>query len=131
MVLVGLAVELGRVEGSLQMIQCKDCEWAVIGANGQVSMRCNPFATIKEAECLQKWQLLRLDAMLQVYQAQLASYRRMAPLQEKMMKFMEREMDDISESDKWKVDYDDDLSDDSENDGEERDDERPFDKYDL
>ena len=29
--------------------------------------------------------------------------RRFAPLQEKMLKFMERELEDMDESEKWKV----------------------------
>ena len=70
-------------------------------------MRCNPFSNIKEPECLQKWQLMKLEAMVQAYGATLMQYQRMAPLQEKMMKFMEREIDDIDESDKWKADWDD------------------------
>jgi hypothetical protein len=106
------------------MLMCKDCELASFGPNGQVALRCNPFTTIKEPECVQKWQLLKLDALLQAYTAQLATYRRMAPLQEKMMKFMEREMDDINESDKWKAEYDEE----DEDGGADEDEESPFGK---
>lgn len=105
------------------MLMCKDCELAMIGPDGQVALRCNPFTTIKEPECIHKWQLLKLDALLQAYTAQLASYRRLAPLQEKMMKFMEREMDDMNESDKWKADFDDDADE-----GQDKDDDQPFGK---
>ena len=42
--------------------------------------------------------------MVQSYQATVAMYRRLAPLQEKMFRHMEREIDDIDESDKWKID---------------------------
>jgi len=90
------------------MLQCKDCEFADVGAEGQVRLRCNPFTTIKEPECIQKWQLLKLEALVQAYGATLAQYRRLAPLQEKMMKYMEREIDDIDESEKWKTDWEED-----------------------
>jgi hypothetical protein len=40
------------------------------------------------------------------YQATLDYYKRLAPMQEKMFKFMEKEMGDIDESEKWKVDED-------------------------
>ena len=45
------------------MIQCKDCEFCEMAPDGQVQLKCNPFASIKEPECLTKWQLLRLDLM--------------------------------------------------------------------
>ena len=89
------------------MLQCSDCELAEVGPQGEVRLRCNPFSNVKEPECLQKWQLMKLEAMVQAYGATLMQYRRMAPLQEKMMKFMEREIDDIDEGEKWKTDEDD------------------------
>jgi len=89
------------------MLQCSDCELGETGPQGEVRLRCNPFSNIKEPECLQKWQLMKLEAMVQAYGATLMQYQRMAPLQEKMMKFMEKEIDDIDESDKWKADWDD------------------------
>jgi hypothetical protein len=94
------------------MLQCAECEFADIGPEGQVRLRCNPFTNIKEPECLQKWQLLKMEALLQAYGATLSQYRRLAPLQEKMMKFMEREIDDMDESDKWKTGYEDDEDED-------------------
>ncbi|HOI55189.1 MAG TPA: hypothetical protein PLP01_08070 [Phycisphaerae bacterium] len=94
------------------MLQCSECEFGDIGPHGEVRLRCNPFSNIKEPECLLKWQLLRLDGLNQAYAAQLMQYRRLAPLQEKMMKFMEREMDDIDESDKWKSDWEGDEGED-------------------
>jgi len=55
------------------------------------------------AECLVKWQLIKLDMMVQSYQATVAMYRRLAPLQEKMFRHMEREVDDLDEADRWKL----------------------------
>ena len=90
------------------MLQCSECELADVGPQGEVRLRCNPFLNIKEPECLQKWQLMKLEALLQAYGATLAQYRRLAPLQEKMMKYMEHEIDDISEADKWKAEWNED-----------------------
>lgn len=91
------------------MIQCKDCEYLVRGPGDQMTFNCDPFATIKESECLLKWQLLRVDAqlvkldtMVRAYQATLQMYKRIAPLQEKMIKHMEREIDEVEEADSWK-----------------------------
>ncbi len=84
------------------MIQCSQCEFFVRGPGGQIGLRCDPFSSIKEPECLAKWQLVKIDTMVQAYQATLSVYRRLAPLQEKMFKHMQREIDDLDESDKWK-----------------------------
>ena len=89
------------------MLQCKDCEFFSRGPGGVVTLRCDPFATIKEPECLTKWQLAKLDTMVRAYQATLEMYQRLAPLQEKMMRHMEREIDDVEEADAWKQAYDD------------------------
>jgi len=57
---------------------------------------------------LQKWQLLKLEVMARSHQATLDLYRRFAPLQEKLLRHMEREIDDVEESDGWKyLDEDD------------------------
>lgn len=90
------------------MIQCSQCEFFRRDANGRISFACDPFSTIKEPECLTKWQLIKTDQMVQAYQGTLAYYRRLAPMQEKMFKVIEREMDDINESEKWKLDEDED-----------------------
>ncbi len=90
------------------MIQCRDCEFFSRGPDGSVVLRCDPFATIKEPECLAKWQLLRLDTMVRAYQATLQIYQRLAPLQEKMIRHMEQEIDEAEEADSWKKQYDDD-----------------------
>jgi len=90
------------------MIQCKDCELFSEGPEGQVAFKCDPFRNVKEPECLVKWQLLKINQMVAGYQATLEYYHKLAPMQEKMFKVMEREIDDLSEADKWKVDEDDD-----------------------
>lgn len=96
------------------MLQCKDCEFFDRGPNEVVVLRCDPFSTIKEPECLHKWQLAKLELIVRSQQASAAMYQRIAPLQEKMIKYMEREMDDIDEADRWKYgDADDELDDDS------------------
>ncbi len=94
------------------MIQCKDCEFFDRAPNGAAILRCDPFSTIKEPDCLRKWHLLRLDAMARVSQATAAMNERLAPLQEKMIRFMEREMDDSDDADAWKYGIDDEEDDD-------------------
>jgi hypothetical protein len=93
------------------MMQCAECELADIGPHGEVRLRCNPFTNIKEPECLGKWQLMKLEALVQAYGATLAQYRRLAPLQEKMMKMMEREVDELNEGEKWKSPDEDEQAD--------------------
>ena len=102
------------------MIQCKECEFYHRTESGEVGFSCDPFTNVKEPECLTKWQLLKINQMVAAYQATLDYYRRLAPMQEKMFKVMEREIDDISEADKWKVDDDgeDDGDDDAEDDAD-------------
>jgi hypothetical protein len=95
------------------MIQCSECEFFVAGPGGQMSFKCNPFTNIKEPECLQKWQLAKLDLMVQAYQATIQAYQRMAPLQEKMFRQMEQELDDTSEADSWKRGKDEDEEEDN------------------
>lgn len=86
------------------MIQCKDCEFFETGPAGQRIFKCDPFGTIKEPECLAKWQLLRLDMLVSSYQQMLEWYGKLAPIQDKLVKFMKREIDDMEESEKWKLD---------------------------
>lgn len=96
------------------MIQCSDCEHFVQRPDGQANFTCNPFSNIKEPECLEKWQLIKLDMMVRAYQATVQVYNRLAPLQEKMFRQMQREVDDMDEADAWKQsleDEDDDESD--------------------
>ncbi|KPJ57697.1 MAG: hypothetical protein AMS16_00985 [Planctomycetes bacterium DG_58] len=84
------------------MIQCKDCEFCEIGPDGSIKLNCHPFQTIKEPECLTKWQLLKLDTMVRAYMATVAHYKKLAPLQEKMMKAVEREIEEMEEGEQWK-----------------------------
>ena len=84
------------------MIQCKDCEYFQRGPGGAVVFQCDPFSTIKEPECLTKWHLLRLETLVRSYQATLRLYQKLAPLQEKMFRHMEREIDEMDESEKWR-----------------------------
>jgi len=86
------------------MIQCKECEFCELAGDGQVQLKCNPFTNIKESECLLKWQLLRLDLMTRAYMATISEYKKIAPLQEKMYRRMSREMEEMDEADKWKLD---------------------------
>ncbi|MDY6912883.1 MAG: hypothetical protein SVT52_00255 [Planctomycetota bacterium] len=85
------------------MIQCKDCEFFHRGPNGEIALSCDPFANIKEPDCLVKWQLVKINQMVGSYQATLEYYRKLAPMQEKMFRVVERELDDMNESEKWKV----------------------------
>lgn len=89
------------------MIQCKDCEFCQMGPDGKRTFICDPFTNIKEAECIAKWQLIRLDMLLASYQSMLGWYGKLAPLQDKIFKYMQREIEDIDESDKWKLNEDD------------------------
>ena len=85
------------------MIQCKDCEFCVIGPEGQKIFKCDPFANIKEPECLAKWQLIRLDMLVASHQGMLKWQGKLAPLQDKIFKYMQREIEDMEETDHWKL----------------------------
>ncbi|MCO6439318.1 MAG: hypothetical protein J5J06_19690 [Phycisphaerae bacterium] len=89
------------------MIQCETCEYFHRGADGKPRLMCDPFATIKEPECLAKWQLVRLQSIADSHEATLAMYRRFAPLQEKLFRHVEREIEDAEDADRWKYDADD------------------------
>ena len=102
------------------MIQCSQCEHFGQGPHGEATFRCNPFDNIKEPECLTKWQLIKLDTMVQAYQATLRMYERLAPMQERMFRHMEREIQDQEDTESWK--YGDDDEDESPDD----EDTRPF-----
>jgi len=88
------------------MIQCKDCEFCEMGPNGKRTFKCDPFSNIKEPECIAKWQLMRLDMLAASYQAMLSWYGKLAPIQDKLFRYMQREIDDIDESEQWKIDED-------------------------
>ena len=84
------------------MLRCQDCEFYRQAADGSPQLTCDPFSTIKEPECLLKWQLIQLNVMAHSHQATLDMYKRFAPLQEKMFKHMEREIDEVEDADSWK-----------------------------
>lgn len=89
------------------MIQCSECEFFHSGPGGQASFSCDPFRNIKEPECLAKWQLIKLEVLARSHQATLDMYRRLAPLQEKMFRHMEREIEDQEDADSWKYEQED------------------------
>jgi hypothetical protein len=90
------------------MIQCKDCEFCEISPDGKRTFKCDPFVNIKEPECIAKWQLIRLDMLLASYQSMLRWYGKLAPLQDKIFKYMKRELEDLDDADSWKSDDQDD-----------------------
>lgn len=94
------------------MLRCQDCEFFQEDPDGSPQLICDPFSTIKEPECLLKWQLAQLNVIAKSHQATLDMYKRLAPLQEKMFQHMEREIDDVEEADRWKLDTDEDADDD-------------------
>ena len=90
------------------MIQCKDCELCEFSPDGKRSFKCDPFVNIKEPECIAKWQLIRLDMLLASYQGMLQWYGKLAPLQDKIIKYMQKEINEIDESEEWKKSLEDD-----------------------
>ena len=84
------------------MIQCETCEFCRRDEHGAISFSCDPFATIKEPECLLKWQLLRTSQMVEAYQATLGYYHKLAPMQDKLFKAMERELNEMEDGEQWK-----------------------------
>ncbi|MCJ7691964.1 MAG: hypothetical protein MUO22_00925 [Sedimentisphaerales bacterium] len=89
------------------MIECKDCEFCEIGSDGRRTFKCDPFVNVKEPECIAKWQLIRLDMLAATYQAMLKFQEKMAPLQGKVLKYMQREIEGMDESDRWKLEDED------------------------
>lgn len=96
------------------MIQCKDCEFYETSPDGKRAFKCDPFINIKEPECIAKWQLIRLDMLLASYQGMLDWYGKLAPLQNKIIKYMQREINEIDESENWKADEQEDTEDEDE-----------------
>lgn len=90
------------------MLRCQDCEYYSQSSDGLPRLTCDPFSTIREPECLLKLQLVQLSTMAKSHQATLDMYRRLAPIQEKMFRHMEREIDDAEASDQWKLGSEDD-----------------------
>ncbi len=77
-----------------------------MGPGDKRTFKCDPFTNIKEPECIAKWQLIRLDMLLASYQGMLKWYGKMAPLQDKIIQFMQREINELDEADSWKLDDD-------------------------
>ena len=100
------------------MIQCKDCEFFRRSASGEIAFGCDPFTNVKEPECLVKWQLIKINQMVASYQATLEYYRKLGPMQDKIFKVMERELDDLNEAEKWKIADEDEPAPDEEDTGE-------------
>ncbi len=94
------------------MYQCQDCEFFTRSTDGSPILMCDAFSTVKEPECLAKLQLVQLTTMTQSHQATLDMYRRFAPLQEKLFKHMEQEIDEASDADSWKNQSDNDEDED-------------------
>jgi len=90
------------------MIQCTECEFFKTTADGKKILKCDPCATIKEPECLAKLQLFRLDMLIAGYQSMMASQRKLAPVQDKLLRYVQRELEDLDEADKWKADEEED-----------------------
>ena len=90
------------------MIQCKDCEFYEEGPGGQRIFKCDPFSNIKEPECISKWQLMRLDMLVAGHRSMMVSQQRMAPMQDKILKYVQKELNDLDEADSWKIDDDED-----------------------
>lgn len=99
------------------MIQCKDCQFCHIAPDSRRSFTCDPFINIKEPECIAKWQLIRLDMLLATYQSMLKFQQQLAPMQDKIFKYMKREIEEMDETESWKIDDDSDPQPDSD-DGE-------------
>ena len=89
------------------MIQCCDCEFFERAPNGAPILACDPYTNIKEPDCLIKWQLVKLDLLTRSHQATLDMYERLAPLQERMFKHVERELDEADDADRWKQSQED------------------------
>jgi len=86
-----------------KMIQCKDCELCRMESDGKRTFTCDPFSNIKEPECIAKWQLIRLDMLVASYQGMLRWYGKLAPIQDKLFRYMEREINDLDETERWKL----------------------------
>ncbi len=83
-------------------MQCKDCQFSELREDGKRIFTCNPFENIVEPECIAKWQLIKLDQFLEIQAAQLRSQQSMAPMQSRIMKYIERELKDLEDADNWK-----------------------------
>jgi len=96
------------------MMQCDKCELCEIGPDGRKIFKCDPFSNVKEAECIAKWQLIRLDMLLGSYQSMLKWYSKLGPLQDKIFKYVQREINDMEETEGWKFDQEQDQEEEKE-----------------
>ena len=109
------------------MIQCDQCEFFEKSPTGEVIFRCDPFSNIKEPECISKWQLIKTNQMIACYKRTISHQDQIAPLQEKMFKFMENELNDLEQANSWRESLDDDEDDDDfENDSFKEDDDDEY-----
>ena len=74
-----------------------------MGEDGKRTFKCDPFSNIKEPECIAKWQLIRLDMLVASYQSMLKWYGKLAPMQDKIVRYMQREIDELDEAEQWKL----------------------------
>ena len=86
------------------MLQCKDCEFCETTPQGQRTFKCDPFTNIKEPECIQKWQLIRLDMLVAGHRNLISWYEKMGPMQKKIFKYVQKELEGIDEAESWKTD---------------------------
>lgn len=93
------------------MLRCEDCEFFKRLPDGSPHLACDPYSTIKEPECLAKWELRQLQIIADAHRATLDMHRRFAPLQQKLFKHLEKEIDETEDADRWKYDPSDDASD--------------------
>ena len=100
-------IRLWDVESGQQIRQLVGHTGAVLSLtfspDGKRTFKCEPFTNIKEPECIAKWQLIRLDMLLASYQSMLKWYGKLAPIQDKLFKYMEREISELDEADSWKL----------------------------
>ena len=96
-----------RIFGAGKMVQCKDCEFYSEDAQGRRTFACDPFKNIKEPHCLVKWQLMRLDMLVAAFRGMVGFQEKMAPMQDKIMKYVKRELEDLDESESWRTDDED------------------------
>jgi len=94
------------------MKQCKDCEFYSTGDDGRRRFLCDPFENIIEPECVGKWQLMRLDMLVSLIEEQNRGNRKIAPIQEKLIRYVEREIEEMEEGEDWKYPQDEDEPDD-------------------
>jgi hypothetical protein len=87
---------------------CTGCEFFQRDEAGRISFACDPFSNVKEPACLLKWQLIKINQMVEAYQTTLQYYQKLAPMQDRLFKAMERELGDMDEGEKWKQPEDDD-----------------------